>query len=171
MPRHARLALPNVPLHLIQRGNRHQACFFTDEDYRFYLDWLTEHTGKTGCRVHAYGLMTNHVHLLITVERARAAGALIEARGQRDVHPLTGAAGPCGRDVSPHALSKKQPICWPASLAPEQAEHRVRGRSAGVMAERPRYRGQLTFQAHDLLSAVEQAQELGSQAFRPHLAL
>jgi putative transposase len=53
MPRRARLALPNVPLHLIQRGNHHRACFFTDEDDRFYLGWLTEHAGKTGSRRHA----------------------------------------------------------------------------------------------------------------------
>jgi putative transposase len=85
MPRRARLALPNVPLHLIQRGNNHQACFFTDEDYRFYLDWLTEHAGTTGCRVHAYVLMSNHVHLLITAERVQAAGALMKALGQRYV--------------------------------------------------------------------------------------
>ncbi|RFC34098.1 MAG: hypothetical protein DID90_2727554819 [Candidatus Nitrotoga sp. LAW] len=38
MPRRARLALPNVPLHIIQRGNNRQACFYADEDYRFYLD-------------------------------------------------------------------------------------------------------------------------------------
>lgn len=54
MPRRARLALPGVPLHLIQRGNNRQACFFADEDYRFYLEWLAEHAGKTGCHVHAY---------------------------------------------------------------------------------------------------------------------
>jgi putative transposase len=52
--------LQNVPLHLIQRGNNRQACFFADEDYRLYLDWLGKHAGKTGCRVHAYVLMTNH---------------------------------------------------------------------------------------------------------------
>lgn len=48
----ARLALPEVPFHLnlIQRGNNRQACFFADEDYRFYLDWPGEHTGKAGCR-------------------------------------------------------------------------------------------------------------------------
>ena len=43
MPRRARLTIPGVPLHLIQRGNNRQACFFADEDYRFYLDWLTEY--------------------------------------------------------------------------------------------------------------------------------
>jgi hypothetical protein len=58
-----------------------------------------------------------------------------------------------------------------ADSAPEQAEHRVRGRAAGIAAERPRYRGQLTFQQRDFLSAVEQPRELGSQALGPHLAL
>ena len=37
MPRRARIVLPGVPLHLIQRGNNRQACFFADDDYRFYL--------------------------------------------------------------------------------------------------------------------------------------
>jgi len=37
MPRRARIALPNVPVHLIQRGNNRQPCFFADEDYRRYL--------------------------------------------------------------------------------------------------------------------------------------
>ncbi len=85
MPRRPRLSLPNVPLHLIQRGNNRQACFFADEDYRFYLDWLKEHAEKTGCRVHAYVLMTNHVHLLVSPDRAGAAGALMKALGQRYV--------------------------------------------------------------------------------------
>jgi putative transposase len=85
MPRRARLALPNIPLHLIQRGNNRQACFFADEDYRFYLDWLAEHAGKTSCRIHAYVLMTNHVHLLLSAESAQAVGALMKALGQRYV--------------------------------------------------------------------------------------
>lgn len=85
MPRRARLTLPNIPLHLIQRGNNRQACFFADEDYRFYLDWLAEHAGKTGCQVHAYVLMTNHVHLLLSAETAQAVGALMKALGQRYV--------------------------------------------------------------------------------------
>jgi hypothetical protein len=41
---------------------------------RFYLHWLTEHAGDTGCRVHAYVLMTNHVHLLVTAKRDLAGG-------------------------------------------------------------------------------------------------
>jgi putative transposase len=85
MPRRARLALPNVPLHIIQRGNNRQACFFADEDYRFYLDWLHEHAVKAGCQIHAYVLMTNHVHLLISAKRPDAPGALMKAIGQRYV--------------------------------------------------------------------------------------
>ena len=85
MPRRPRLALAGVALHLIQRGNIRQACFFADEDYRFYLDWLAEHAAKTGCRIHAYVLMTNHVHLLVSADRADAPGALMKALGQRYV--------------------------------------------------------------------------------------
>lgn len=85
MPRRARLALANVPLHIIQRGNNRQACFFTEEDYRSYLEWLTEYASKAGCQVHAYVLMTNHVHLLLSVDRAESAGELMKALGQRYV--------------------------------------------------------------------------------------
>lgn len=82
MPRRAHLILPDIPLHIIQRGNNRQACFFADEDYSVYLDWLGEHASKTGCRVHAYVLMTNHVHLLISADRAEAPGLLMKALGK-----------------------------------------------------------------------------------------
>ncbi|WP_153111496.1 transposase [Propionivibrio limicola] len=85
MPRRARLTLPNVPMHVIQRGNNRQACFFADEDYRFYLDWLKEYASKTGCRIHAYVLMTNHVHLLVSADSGNGVGALMKALGQRYV--------------------------------------------------------------------------------------
>ncbi|MEW5789800.1 MAG: transposase [Pseudomonadota bacterium] len=85
MPRRARVALPNIPLHIIQRGNNRQVCFFAEEDYRVYLDWLRDHAGKTGCRVHAYVLMTNHVHLLLSSDSANGPGALMKALGQRYV--------------------------------------------------------------------------------------
>lgn len=85
MPRRARLTLPNVPMHLIQRGNNRQACFYADEDYRFYLNWLTEYAGKTGCRIHAYVLMTNHVHLLVSADSGDGVGAMMKALGQRYV--------------------------------------------------------------------------------------
>ena len=46
MPRRARIQLPGVPVHLIQRGNNRSACFYADEDYRFYLDHVTEHNQR-----------------------------------------------------------------------------------------------------------------------------
>jgi putative transposase len=85
MPRRPRLSLPDVPLHLIQRGNNRQICFVADEDYCFYLDWLKQYADKVGCRIHAYVLMTNHVHLLLSSSRAEAPGELMKALGQRYV--------------------------------------------------------------------------------------
>jgi len=85
MPRRPRLVLSGVPLHIIQRGNNRQVCFVADEDYLFYLDWLGEYAQDIGCQVHAFVLMTNHVHLLISSQRADGAGALMKALGQRYV--------------------------------------------------------------------------------------
>lgn len=85
MPRRPRVTLPNVPLHIIQRGNNRQACFIADEDYCFYLDWLKEYAEKSGCLIHAYVLMTNHVHLLLSSPTGNGAGALMKALGQRYV--------------------------------------------------------------------------------------
>jgi putative transposase len=85
MPRRPRLLLPNVPLHLIQRGNNRQVCFVAEEDYRFYLDWLKEYAAKTGCRIHAYVLMSNHVHLLVSSPTTDGLGAMMKALGQRYV--------------------------------------------------------------------------------------
>jgi putative transposase len=85
MPRHSRLALADVPLHVIQRGHNREACFFTDADYRFYLDCLLDSAVSSGCAVHAYVLMTNHVHLLLTPQRAEGAGQLMKRLGQRYV--------------------------------------------------------------------------------------
>lgn len=85
MPRRARLLLPGVPLHIIQRGNNRQRCFLQDADYLVYLEWLHDHAGETGCRVHAYVLMSNHVHLLISFDDVTAPGALMKALGEQYV--------------------------------------------------------------------------------------
>lgn len=85
MPRRGRVLLPGVPIHVIQRGNNRQACFFADDDYRVYLEWLQEYASKESCSVHAYVLMTNHVHLLLTSEDADGPGRLMKRLGQRYV--------------------------------------------------------------------------------------
>jgi putative transposase len=85
MPRRARLALPGIAWHIIQRGNNRSACFYAPEDYRKYLDTLEEQAAKHGCLVHAYVLMTNHVHLLVTPEREDSAALMMKHLGQRYV--------------------------------------------------------------------------------------
>ncbi len=85
MPRRPRIIMPGVPVHIIQRGNNRQACFFTDKDYRFYLDWLKEYSITTDCSIHAYVLMTNHVHLLLTPADHYSTGDLMKRLGQRYV--------------------------------------------------------------------------------------
>lgn len=85
MPRHARLAVAGIPWHIIQRGNNRSACFYVEDDFRFYLITLHEQAVKHGCHIHAYCLMTNHVHLLLTPDRSDSAGLLMKHLGQRYV--------------------------------------------------------------------------------------
>ena len=85
MPRRARLSLPGIPWHIIQRGNNRSVCFHAEADYQFYLHYLKEFADQFGCALHAYVLMTNHVHLLLTPARADSAGLLMKHLGQRYV--------------------------------------------------------------------------------------
>jgi len=66
MGRVARIVIPGEPHHATQRGNNRQDVFFVDEDRRVYLRLLTEESDKHGLEIHAYCLMTNHVHLVGT---------------------------------------------------------------------------------------------------------
>lgn len=66
MPRKPRFFLPNIPVHVVIRGNNRQTVFTEDSDRKAYLDWLKEATEKEEVNVHAYVLMDNHVHLLLS---------------------------------------------------------------------------------------------------------
>lgn len=72
MPRQPRPDLAALPQHVVQRGADRQPCFFTADDYRRYLAGLRESAIRYDCAVHAYVLMTNHVHLLVTPSSAGA---------------------------------------------------------------------------------------------------
>ena len=85
MPRRTRLNLTGLPLHIVQRGNDRIACFFAEEDYHFYLHWLNHYARQYGCAIHAYVLMTNHVHLLLTPSKADAPAKLMQSLGRRYV--------------------------------------------------------------------------------------
>lgn len=85
MPHRPRVILPDVPMHLIRRGNNRQVCCCSDDAYRFYLGWLGEYAAKTGCSVHAYVLMTNHAHLLLSSDSTSGVGELMKFLRQRYV--------------------------------------------------------------------------------------
>lgn len=85
MPRRARMTVPGIPHHVIQRGNNRQACFYCDEDYQTYLEWLKEYASEFECEIHAYVLMTNHVHLLVTPHQQSSLSSLMKALSQRYV--------------------------------------------------------------------------------------
>ncbi|MEZ5581564.1 MAG: transposase [Candidatus Competibacteraceae bacterium] len=85
MPRRERLRLASIPLHIIQRGNNRGACFFAEDDYQFYLDHLGEACKKYTVDLHAYVLMTNHVHLLMTPKEGEGPSQVMKHLGQRYV--------------------------------------------------------------------------------------
>lgn len=85
MSRRNRLVMPEVPLHIIQRGNNRLPCFFVEADYFVYLDLLRIAAEKAGCRVHAYVLMTNHVHLLVSPLCSSSPAMMMKALGERYV--------------------------------------------------------------------------------------
>jgi len=66
MPRKPRFVIPGVPIHIVQRGHSREPVFFEDSDYSAYLGWLAEGALRYRCDIHAYVLMTNHVHILAT---------------------------------------------------------------------------------------------------------
>ena len=82
MPRRHRLVLPGTPLHVIQRGHDRQPCFLVEDDYLNFLDWLQQQARATRSKVHAYALMTNHVHLLLSVADAKSLACLMKSTTQ-----------------------------------------------------------------------------------------
>lgn len=82
MARLPRFVLPGQPQHVIQRGNNRQAVFFAEDDYQFYRDRLREACAKHDCRIHAYVLMTNHVHLLITPMTGTGISQVMQSLGR-----------------------------------------------------------------------------------------
>ena len=85
MPRRSRLAIAGIPWHIIQRGNNRTACFYHEQDYQYYLQTLQMQASRYDCMIHAYVLMTNHVHLLLTPGKKTSASLMMKHLGQRYV--------------------------------------------------------------------------------------
>lgn len=88
MARRPRIHLPGYPQHVVQRGNNRQPCFFVKEDYEFYLECLEKACRRHACAVHAYVLMTNHVHLLVTPHEEFAVSWVMQNVGRRYVYHI-----------------------------------------------------------------------------------
>ena len=82
MPRLPRLNLAGVPQHVVQRGNNRQVCFFVEQDYVVYLDKLKYYAKQYQVDVHAFVLMTNHVHLLMTPNTDKGVSQLMQSLGR-----------------------------------------------------------------------------------------
>jgi putative transposase len=85
MPRPTRLCVAGQTHHVIQRGNNKQPIFFAAADRQFFLQWLAEGLTREDCALHAYVLMTNHVHLLLTTGRDDSLPRLMQSLGRRYV--------------------------------------------------------------------------------------
>jgi len=77
--------LPGIPAHVVQRGNNRSVCFFSDDDYLFYLELLRQGLKRFGVQLHAYVLMTNHVHLLMTPAKEDSISRLMQHVGRNYV--------------------------------------------------------------------------------------
>jgi putative transposase len=77
--------VPDQPLHLIQRGNNRSPIFVAEPDYRFYPQCLYEAAKRHECDIHAYVLMTKHVHLLVTPQRCDSLAKTLQSIGRRYV--------------------------------------------------------------------------------------
>ena len=103
MPRSARVVIANQPHHIIQRGHNRQVVFTQVEDYVYYSDTLAEWKEKLGCKVYAYCLMTNHVHLVIDPGKDSENLALLMKRlaGRYTGILIKKKSGPkpCGKDA------------------------------------------------------------------------
>jgi putative transposase len=85
VPRKPRFFLNGIPVHAVQRGHNQAAVFFDDLEY---LRCLKEAAEITGCMVHAYALMTNHIHLLLTPKSADSVGRMFQSLGRQYVRHI-----------------------------------------------------------------------------------
>ena len=96
MVRKPRIGMPGVPQHVVQRGNNKQFCFYNEADYYFFLTVLYEALEKNACRLHAFVLMTNHVHFLVTPSTKDGTSGLMRDLGRKYVRYFNDTYGRTG---------------------------------------------------------------------------
>jgi putative transposase len=85
MPRLPRIIPPGIPQHLVQRGNNRNVCFASDVDKAHYINYLKRYSCKHQVQVHAWVLMTNHVHLLVTPSTSEGLSCMMQELGRQYV--------------------------------------------------------------------------------------
>jgi putative transposase len=85
MPRKPRIVVAGQPHHIVIRGINREPIFYHEYDYQYYLQALLQASKENGCSVHAYVLMTNHVHMLVTPMDAVSMGKTVQSVGCRYV--------------------------------------------------------------------------------------
>ena len=90
------MVVPDLSVHIVQRGHDRSECFFEDSDYCAYLGYLGEFAARFDCSVHAYCLMTNHVHLLVTPRTADSCALMMKNVAQRHVQRINNRLGRTG---------------------------------------------------------------------------
>jgi len=83
MPRRTRMYLAHLPYHIVQRGNNREACFIEPKNYQYYLELWKKCAKRYGVNVHAYCLMTNHVHFLVTPLREESISRTMQVVGSQ----------------------------------------------------------------------------------------
>jgi putative transposase len=78
-----RIDVPGLPQHVIVRGNNRMSCFGCERDYGVFVKYLGAALLANDSRLHAFVLMTNHVHLLVTGQRSGAVSRLMQSVGRR----------------------------------------------------------------------------------------
>ena len=96
MPRKPRFFIPDIPVHIVQRGYSHEPVFFDTPDYQTYLYWLQESAERFDCVIHAYVFMTNHVHLLVTPKTKTSVGLMMQNIGRHFVPYINHTYGSSG---------------------------------------------------------------------------
>lgn len=85
MARLSRVCPVGIPQHVIQRGNNRQVCFAGEQDFAAYAGWLKNYSKKYQVDIHAWVLMTNHVHLLCTPRADNAVSHMMQSLGRQYV--------------------------------------------------------------------------------------
>lgn len=96
MPRKPRFYLPGIPVHIVQRGHSREPVFFETGDYQAYLNWLEEASKRYKCDIHAYVLMTNHIHILATPAEKKGVSRMMQYIGRRYVPYINHTYGTSG---------------------------------------------------------------------------